>query len=96
MNRLSCLPRRRIRKVRIFVSNLIDDVFLKLDSGETITPEWVNVCISNLGYCEIPSDGVYNFWENLISDNDLSSDSTVEDIENAVNNQIFIEKIPEA
>lgn len=96
MNRLSCLPRRRIRKVRIFVSNLIDDVFLKLDSDETITPEWVNVCISNLGYCEIPGDGVYNFWENLISDNDLSSDSTVEDIENAVNNQIFIEKIPEA
>ena len=96
MNRLSCLPRRRIRKVRIFVSNLIDDVFLKLDSGETITPEWVNVCISNLGYCEIPGDGVYSFWENLISDNDLSSDSTVEDIENAVNNQIFIEKIPEA
>ena len=96
MNRLSCLPRRRIRKVRIFVSNLIDDVFLKLDSGETITPERVNVCISNLGYCEIPGDGVYNFWENLISDNDLSSDSTVEDIENAVNNQIFIEKIPEA
>ena len=96
MNRLSCLPRRRIRKVRIFVSNLIDDVFLKLYSGETITPEWVNVCISNLGYCEIPGDGVYNFWENLISDNDLSSDSTVEDIENAVNNQIFIEKIPEA
>lgn len=96
MNRLSCLPRRRIRKVRISVSNLSDDVFLKLDSGETITPEWVNVCISNLGYCEIPGDGVYNFWENLISDNDLSSDSTVEDIENAVNNQIFIEKIPEA
>lgn len=96
MNRLSCLPRRRIRKVRIFVSNLIDDVFLKLDSGETITPEWVNVCISNLGYCEIPGDGVYNFWENLISDNDLSSDSTVENIDNAVNNQIFIEKIPEA
>lgn len=96
MNHLSCLPRRRIRKVRIFVSNLIDDVFLKLDSGETITPEWVNVCISNLGYCEIPGGGVYNFWENLISDNDLSSDSTVEDIENAVNNQIFIEKIPEA
>ena len=96
MNRLSCLPRRRIRKVRIFVSNLIDDVFLKLDSDETITPEWVNVCISNLGYCEIPGDGVYNFWENLISDNDLSSDSTVEDIENAVNNQIFIEKISEA
>lgn len=56
----------------------------------------MNVCISNLGYCEIPGDGVYNFWENLISDNDLSSDSTVEDIENAVNNQIFIEKIPEA
>ena len=78
------------------MSNLIDDVFLKLDSGETITPEWVNVCISNLGYCEIPGDCVYNFWENLISDNDLSSDSTVEDIENAVNNQIFIEKIPEA
>ena len=78
------------------MSNLSDDVFLKLDSGETITPEWVNVCISNLGYCEILGDGVYNFWENLISDNDLSSDSTVEDIENAVNNQIFIEKIPEA
>ncbi len=96
MNRLSYLPRRRRRKVRISVSNLRDDVFLKLDSGETITPEWVNVCISNLGYCEIPGDGVYNFWENLISDNDLSSDSTVEDIENAVNNQIFIEKIPEA
>lgn len=75
---------------------LRDDVFLQLDSGETIIPGWVNVCISNLGYCEIPDDGVYSFWENLISDNDLSSHSTVEDIENAVNNQIFIEKIPEA
>ena len=75
---------------------LRDDVFLKLDSGEIINPEWVNVCISNLGYCEIPGDGVYNFWENLISDNDLSFDFSVEDIERAVNNQIFIEKIPEA
>lgn len=96
MNRLSCLLKIGRRKVGRNVPELRDDVFLKLDSGETITPEWVNVFISNLGYCEIPGDGVYNFWENLISDNDLSSDSTVEDIENAVNNQIFIEKIPEA
>ena len=96
MNRLSSLLKIGRRKVGRNVPELRDDVFLKLDSGEIITPEWVNVCISNLGYCEIPGDGVYNFWENLISDNDLSSDSTVEDIENAVNNQIFIEKIPEA
>lgn len=96
MNRLSSLLKIGRRKVGRTVLELRDDVFLQLDSGEIITPEWVNVCISNLGYCEIPGDGVYNFWENLISDNDLSSDSTVEDIENAVNNQIFIEKIPEA
>lgn len=96
MNRLSSLLKIGRRKVGRTVLELRDDVFLQLDSGETITPEWVNVCISNLGYCEIPDDGVYTFWENLISDNDLSSDSTVEDIENAVNNQIFIEKIPEA
>lgn len=96
MNRLSSLLKIGRRKVGRNVPELRDDVFLQLDSGETITPEWVNVCISNLGYCEIPGDGVYNFWENLISDNDLSSDSSVEDIENAVNNQIFIEKIPEA
>lgn len=96
MNRLSSLLKIGRRKVGRTVLELRDDVFLQLDSGEIITPEWVNVCISNLGYCEIPGDGVYNFWENLISDNDLSSDSTVEDIENAINNQIFIEKIPEA
>lgn len=96
MNRLSCLLKIGRRKVGRVVPELRDDVFLQLDSGEIITPEWVNVCISNLGYCEIPDDGVYNFWENLISDNDLSSDSSVEDIENAVNNQIFIEKILEA
>lgn len=96
MNRLSSLLKIGRRKVGRGVPELRDDVFLQLDSGEIITPKWVNVCISNLGYCEIPGDGVYNFWENLISDNDLSSDSTVEDIENAVNNQIFIEKIPEA
>lgn len=96
MNRLSCLLKKGRRKVGRNVPELRDDVFLQLDSGETITPEWVNVCISNLGYCEIPGDGVYSFWENLITDSDLSSDSTVEDIENAVNNQIFIEKIPEA
>ena len=96
MNRLSFLLKIGIRKVGRGVPELRDDVFLQLDSGEIITPEWVNVCISNLGYCEIPGDGVYNFWENLISENDLSSDSSVEDIENAVNNQIFIEKIPEA
>lgn len=86
MNRLSSLLKIGRRKVGRGVPELRDDVFLQLDSGETITPEWVNVCISNLGYCEIPGDGVYNFWENLISDNDLSSDSSVEDIE----------KIPEA
>lgn len=96
MNRLSCLLKIGRRKVGRNVPELRDNVFLKLNSGEIITPEWVNVCISNLGYCEIPGDGIYSFWENLISDNDLSSDSTVEDIENAVNNQIFIEKIPEA
>lgn len=96
MNRLNCLLKIGRRKVGRNVPELRDDVFLQLDSGEIITPEWVNACISNLGYCEIPGDGVYSFWENLISDNDLSSDSTVEDIENAVNNQIFIEKIPEA
>ena len=95
MNRLSSLLKIGRRKVGRTVPEL-RDVFLQLDSGEIITPEWVDVCISNLGYFEIPGDGVYNFWENLISDNDLSSDSTVEDIENAVNNQIFIEKIPEA
>lgn len=79
------------------MSHLSDDVFLQLDSGEIITPEWVNICIANLGYCEIPDDGVYNFWENLISDNEyIGSDSSVEDVENAINNQIFIEKIPEA